>query len=201
MAIAGINAALRRVPPWAVYLAAAAWAAWLFRLGLTGGLGPEPINALEREYGQAALWLLVAGLAVSPLRRIAGINLMRQRRAIGVAAFGLVLAHLAVWALLDLQSVTRLWEDLTRRPYIVVGAGAFLLLLPLALTSNDWSVRRLGGAGWRRLHRLVYPAAILVALHYLWIGKVQETEPLVWSAAILLLLVLRIRWARAPRTV
>lgn len=193
MSVARINAALRRVPPWAIYVAAALWAAWLFRLGLTGGLGAEPINALEREYGQAALYLLVAGLAVSPLRRLSGVSLLRHRRAIGVAAFGFVLAHLAVWALLDLQSLPRLWEDLTRRPYIVVGALAFLLLLPLAVTSNDLSVRRLGAAGWRRLHRLVYPAAVLAGVHYLWIGKVQETEAMLWGGAILLLLALRIR--------
>jgi len=187
-----MNAGLRHVPPALVYLGGALWAAWLFWLGATGGLGAEPINALERAYGDAALKLLVAGLAVTPLRRFVGINLLRFRRAIGLTCFFFVVAHVLVWALLDLQSLARIWEDIVKRPYVTVGMAAFVLLVPLALTSNNLSLRRMGAAAWRRLHKLTYPAAILGALHYLWIAKGFALEPLIYMAAILGLLALRL---------
>jgi len=196
-ALAGrVNGMLRVLPPGVIYLGALLWAGWLFWLGLTGGLGVEPVNALERAYGDAALKLLILGLAVTPLRDWTGISLLRFRRAIGVACFGFVLAHLAVWALLDVQVVARLWEDVLKRPYVTVGMAGFLLLLPLAVTSNTLSVRRLGPTRWRRLHRLVYPAAILAGLHYLWIAKGFEIGAILHMAAILGLLAARIRWPR-----
>ena len=189
---ARINTALRPLPPAALYVAAAAWAGWLFWLGATGGLGAEPINALERAYGDAAIKLLVAGLAVTPTRRFLGINLLRFRRAIGVSCFVFVLAHVAVWAVLDLRSLSAIWADIVKRPYITVGMAGFVLLVPLALTSNDLSLRRMGALAWRRLHRLVYPAAILGALHYLWIAKGFALEPIVYATLILALLTLRL---------
>ncbi|MCU4651480.1 protein-methionine-sulfoxide reductase heme-binding subunit MsrQ [Roseibacterium sp. SDUM158016] len=191
--VPAVNGALRRVPTWTLYVVGAAWAAWLFWLGLTGGLGAEPINELERRYGELAINLIVAGLAVTPLRRHVGLNFMPFRRAIGVLSFFFVIAHLLVWAVLDVQTLARVWADLLERPYITIGMAGFLLLLPLGLTSNDWSVRRLGGAAWRRLHRLVYPAAVLGALHYVWLAKGFQIEPLLYMAAILGLLALRFR--------
>ena len=189
---ARINSALRVLPPAAIYVAAAAWAGWLFWLGATGGLGAEPINALERAYGDAALKLLVAGLAVTPMRRFLGINALRFRRAIGVSCFFLVLAHVLVWAALDLRSVSAIWADIVKRPYITVGMLGFLLLVPLAVTSHALSLRRMGASAWRRLHRLVYPAAILGGLHYLWIAKGFALEPIVYALVILALLMLRL---------
>jgi sulfoxide reductase heme-binding subunit YedZ len=187
-----INKALRHIPPGLIYVAGALWAVWLFWLGATGGLGAEPINALEREYGDVALKLLIAGLAVTPLRRYAGINLLRLRRAIGVTCFFFALFHLLVWALLDLRSLSLIWADIVKRPYVTVGMLAFLALVPLALTSNDAAIRRLGSAAWRRLHQLVYPAALLGALHYLWIAKGFALEPLVQMGLVLFLFVLRL---------
>jgi sulfoxide reductase heme-binding subunit YedZ len=187
-----LNTVVRRVPPVAIYLGGSAWAAWLFWLGATGGLGAEPINALERAYGELALQLLVVGLAITPLRRFAGINLLRLRRAIGVTCFFFLLAHVLVWALLDLRSVTAIWADIVKRPYVTVGMLGFVMLLPLALTSNDAALRRMGAAAWRRLHRLVYPAAILGALHFIWIAKGFALEPLVYMAVILGLVALRL---------
>lgn len=189
---ARINSALRVLPPASIYVAAAAWAGWLFWLGATGGLGAEPINALERAYGDAALKLLVAGLAVTPMRRFLGINALRFRRAIGVSCFFFVLAHVLVWAALDLRSVSAIWADIVKRPYITVGMLGFLLLVPLAVTSNALSLRRMGASAWRRLHRLVYPAAILGGLHYLWIAKGFALEPIVYALVILALLMLRL---------
>lgn len=192
MLVSPINDGLRRVPPAIIYVLAAAWAVWLFWLGATGGLGAEPINALEREYGDMALKLLVASLAVTPVRKFLGINLLRFRRAIGLSCFFFVLAHVLVWALLDLQSLSAIWADIVKRPYVTVGMAAFLMLIPLAATSNNLSLRRMGAASWRRLHKLSYPAAILGALHYIWIAKGFALEPLLYMAAILVLLGLRL---------
>ena len=186
-----LNTYIRRVPAWALYVAGALPAAGLLWLALTGGLGVEPIKALEHELGEIALYLLVAGLAVTPLRRFAGLNLMSWRRAIGVLTFSYVFLHLLVWLVLDVQIPAQIWADIIKRPYVTVGFAAFLLLLPLALTSNNWSVRRLGPR-WRSLHKLVYPAAILAGLHYIWLVKGFQLEPLLWMAAILGLLGLRL---------
>lgn len=186
-----VNQILRRVPVWAVYLLGVLPAPWLFYLGLTGGLGIEPIEALEHRYGELALQLLIFGLAITPLRRIVGLNLMKFRRAIGVLTFTYVSLHLLVWLLLDVQVPSQIWADILKRPYITVGMAGFILLLPLALTSNNWSVRRLGPR-WRKLHRLVYPAAILGAVHYVILAKGFQIEPLAYLLAILVLLALRL---------
>jgi sulfoxide reductase heme-binding subunit YedZ len=196
--IPALNGALRRLPPWTLYIVGAAWGASLFWLGLTGGLGAEPITELEHRYGELAINLLVAGLAVTPLRRYLGLNLMPFRRAIGVLTFFFVLAHLLVWAVLDVQTVARVWADIVERPYVTIGMAGFLLLLPLGLTSNTWSVRKMGAASWRKLHKLVYPAAVLGALHYVWLAKGFQLEPLIYMAAILGLLALRLRPASRP---
>ncbi len=186
-----LNDLLRRVPVRAVYLLGALPAPWLFYQGITGGLGVEPIEALEHEFGELALQLLILGLAISPLRRFAGINLMKFRRAIGVLTFLYVAAHLLVWLVLDVQIPSQIWADIVKRPYITVGMAAFVLMLPLAITSNNWSVRRLG-LRWRKLHRLVYPTAILAALHYVMLAKGFQIEPLVYLAIILGLLAVRL---------
>ena len=195
--IGAINGGLRRVPAWTLYIAGAGWAAWLFWLGLSGQMGPEPINTLERAYGEVALQLLVLGLAVTPLRRWPGLNLMKFRRAIGVTAFGFVLAHFLVFAVLDVQSLERVWTEVVKRPYVTIGMASFLLLIPLAVTSNNYSVRRLGAAAWRRLHKLTYAAALLGAMHYLWLVKGFQIEPIVYTAVIVGLLLTRVKWARA----
>lgn len=195
--VGGINTGLRQVPAWLVYLGGLGWAAYLFWLGLSNQLGPEPINTLERLYGDVAIKLLILGLAVTPLRRWPGLNLMKFRRAIGVTAFGFVLAHFLVFAILDVQTLERVWTEIVKRPYVTIGMAGFVLLIPLALTSNNLSVRRLGGAGWRRLHKLTYAAALLGAVHYLWLVKGFQIEPVIYTALIVGLLLTRIKWSRA----
>lgn len=192
------NAGLRRVPAWLLYILGAGWAAWLFWLAATGGLGVEPIEALEHRYGKLALQLIVAGLAITPLRQRFGLNLMPFRRAVGVLAFFYVTAHLLVWAILDVQTLAAIWADIVKRPYVTIGMAGFVLLLPLAVTSNDLAVRRLGAVRWRWIHKLAYPAAILGALHYIWLAKGIQIEPLAYFLVIIGLLMLRIR-ARRPR--
>ncbi len=194
-----VNALLRPIPTWTVYVAGAAWAVWLFYLGLTGGLGADPVEALEHRYGKIALQLIVLGLAATPLCRFARLNLMKFRRAIGVTAFFFVLAHFLVWALLDVQTLSAVWADIVKRPYVTIGMAGFALLIPLALTSNDWSVRRLGAMAWRKLHWLTYPAAVLGALHYVWLVKGFQIEPLIYLTLILALLATRLPQARKRR--
>lgn len=186
-----MNSAARQVPTWAVYLVLAVPIPFLFYQGLTGGLGPEPIKALEHEYGELALKLLIAGLAITPLRRYTGLNLIKFRRAIGVMTFFLVVAHFLVWAVLDVQAFDRIWADIIKRPYVTIGMAGFLCLIPLAVTSNNWSVRKLGPK-WRKLHKLTYPAVILAGVHYIWLVKGIQLEPLLYMAVILALLALRL---------
>ena len=166
-------------------------APWLLWRGANGMLGVEPIRALEHELGQWALWFLIAGLAVPPLRRCAGLNLLKFRRALGLIAFYHVTCHLLVWIVLDVQIPGQVWADIARRPYITIGMAAFVLMIPLALTSNNWSIRRLGQR-WRSLHKAVYAAAVLGAVHVVMLVKGFQIEPLIYLAIILLLLALRI---------
>lgn len=186
-----VNQLLRRLPVWAVYLAGMLPAPWLFYLGATGGLGVEPIKALEHEYGELALQLLILTLAISPLRRLVGLNLMKFRRAIGLLCSFYVLCHLLVWLVLDVQIPEQILADIAKRPYISIGMAAFVLLLPLALTSNNLSVRRLGRA-WPRLHRLTYAAAVLGAVHFVMLVKGFQIEPLIYLGLVLGLLALRL---------
>lgn len=185
-----LNASIRRVPNWALYVAAAAYGGWLFYLAVIGHW-VEPIEALEHAYGKFAIQMIILGLAVTPLCRHARLSLMKFRRPIGVIAFFFVVAHFLVWAVLDVQSVTRIVADVLERPYITIGMAAFLLLIPLGVTSNDISVRKMGALAWKKLHKLVYPAAVLSALHYVWLAKGFQLEPLIYTTLIVGLVVLR----------
>ncbi|WP_282152738.1 protein-methionine-sulfoxide reductase heme-binding subunit MsrQ [Ruegeria atlantica] len=186
-----LNQILRRIPVWLVYLLGALPAPWLFYQGLTGGLGVDPIEALEHRYGELALQLLIVVLAISPLRRFFGLNLLKFRRALGVLTFAYVSLHLLVWLVLDVQLPSQIWADIVKRPYITVGMAAFILMIPLAVTSNNLSLRKLG-ARWRILQRLVFPAAILGGLHYVMLAKGFQIEPLVYLSLIVGLILLRI---------
>lgn len=192
------NSAMRRVPAWTVYVGSLAYAGWVFFQGATGALGPNPVEAIEHAYGEAALYLLIAGLAVTPLRRFAKVNLLKFRRSIGLTCFFFVTIHLLTWAVLDVQALDRVWADIVKRPYITVGMAGFVLLLPLAVTSNNLSVRKLGQT-WRQLHKLAYPAAVLGAVHYLMLVKGWQVKPLVMLGVILVLLVLRLPGIGKPR--
>lgn len=189
--IDGINRSARKVPTWVVYIVCLIPVPCLLYLGMTGGLGREPIKALEHELGEIALQLLVVGLCITPLRRFLGLNLIKFRRTLGVLAFSYVVLHLLVWAVLDVQALDRVWADIIKRPYITIGMAAFLLMIPLAMTSNNRSVRKLG-VMWRKLHLLTYPVAILSAVHFIWLSRGFQLEPLVYLGLILGLLALRV---------
>ena len=136
----------QRLRPGALYPVGLIPAAWTFHLGLVDRLGPDPIKVLERDLGLWALKFLVLGLAITPLRRLTGVSLLRYRRAIGLLAFIYACLHLTTYLLLDQGLAwTAIWADIVKRPYITVGMAAFLILVPLAVTSNTAMVRRLGG--------------------------------------------------------
>lgn len=201
-----INDGLRRIPIPLVWLAGAIPFALLVFDVVTGAIGVDPIAKIEHRLGQTALYFLVASLAVTPLLRLTGISLMRFRRALGVICFAYALPHVLTWVVLDMGFLwAQMAQDIVKRPYLLVGMTAFVLLLPLAVTSNNLSIRRMGGQGWRRLHKLVYLAAPLVALHWIWAAKVNERAPSFWMAVILILLASRVviprplAWTRPRR--
>jgi sulfoxide reductase heme-binding subunit YedZ len=138
------------------------------------------------------LRFLVIGLAITPLRQFGGPNLVRYRRAIGLLAFFYAVLHVLVYAVLDQGgNLAAIAGDILKRPYIIAGALAFVLLVPLAATSHNAMIRRMGGAAWRRLHRLVYAAAALAALHFILSVKAWPPEPLIYAGLVFMLLLLR----------
>lgn len=195
-----VNGLARKVPTWPLYILYLLPVPWLLYLAQTGGLGVEPIKELEHELGEIALQLLIIGLAVTPLRRYVGVNLIKFRRAFGLLAFTYVSLHLLVWLVLDVGIPSQIWADIIKRPYITIGMAGFLCLLPLAATSNNFSIRKLGPK-WRKLHRLTYLAVILGGVHYIWLVKGFQIEPLVYMAVILGLLALRLPKRRKARAV
>jgi len=168
-------------------------AVWYFYLGVTDQLGADPQNTLERLLGLWALRFLVLALAITPLRRLGGPNLVRYRRAVGLLAFYYAALHLTVYLVLDKGlDLPTVWADIVKRPYITVGMLAFTILVPLAVTSNGPMIRRLGAPAWQRLHRLVYVAAAAAALHFVMLVKVWTAEPLIYAGLVAILLLFRL---------
>lgn len=187
-----VNAALRHVPAWSVYAAGGLWAGVLFWQAVTGAIGVDPVRELEHELGLRGLQLLILGLAITPLRRFLGLNLMRFRRAVGLTGFGMVLLHLLAWLAFDIGfDLARAGADILKRPYITIGMLGFAMLIPLAVTSTNAAIRRLGPR-WRRIHRLAYPAALAGGIHYVMVVKAWPAQPLVYLGLIAGLLLLRL---------
>jgi sulfoxide reductase heme-binding subunit YedZ len=157
-----------------------------------GDPGPDPVARIVHETGAWTLRLLLVTLAVTPLRRMTGWNvLVRFRRMLGLYAFFYASLHFASYLLLDLGAFwSQLITDIIKRPYITVGFSAWLLLVPLAVTSTNAMMRRLGRR-WQQLHRLSYLIAVLGVLHFAWLVKADLTEPLVYAAILAVLLAAR----------
>lgn len=188
-----LNDTLKRVPVLPLYFVALAPAVWTFWQALTGQLGADPMRALEQGLGLWALRFMLATLAVTPLMRWPGIRLLRFRRMLGLTVFWYALLHLAVYIALDRQFYWgAILGDILKRPYIIFGMTALVALLPMAITSNNASVKRLGALAWRNLHRLAYPAGVLMVLHYLWLVKSWTAEPLAYAALMAVLLGMRL---------
>jgi len=189
---AALSPRLRKASIWMVYLLGLLPAAWGFWLGATGRLPGNPVKEFEHLLGLWALRFLIATLAVTPLRDLSGISLLRYRRALGLLAFWYVLMHFTTYMVLDqFLNVAAIVEDITRRPFITIGMAGLLMLVPLAFTSNNWSIRKLGSR-WGKLHRLVYVAAAAGALHYAMSVKIVGPQQWIYIAIIALLLAWRL---------
>ncbi|MCS6845253.1 MAG: sulfoxide reductase heme-binding subunit YedZ [Caldilineales bacterium] len=198
---------MRRPTPFqvAVHIAALTPLVALVGAALTDNLTVNPIQEATFRTGKTAMALLVASLACTPTYTVFGFRpALQVRRALGLYAFFYALLHFAIFFGLDYGlDVNLVLLELAEKRYILVGAAALLLLTPLALTSTKGWQRRLG-KGWKRLHRLVYPAGVLVIFHYIWVQKSDIREPLIWGSILGLLLVLRLppvrRWVVGRRT-
>jgi sulfoxide reductase heme-binding subunit YedZ len=159
-----------------------------------GSLGANPVAEALNELGLLALVFLVASLACTPAKLVWGVTWpIRLRRMLGLFAFFYASLHLVTYAAVDQGGNWRsIGQDIAQRKFITVGLSAFLLLAPLAATSTAGMVKRLGAARWRRLHRLAYIAAVLAIVHFVWRVKKDLSEPLVYGALLLVLLLLRV---------
>jgi sulfoxide reductase heme-binding subunit YedZ len=187
---------LQPKPEHVAQIKAAAFVACLLPLALlvwralNGGLSANPIEDVTHHTGWWTLAFLMIVLAVTPLRRLFDLSwLLRLRRMLGLFAFFYACLHFLTYIVLDqFFQWEEIVKDIAKRPYITVGFTAFVLMIPLAATSTNAMVRRLGAARWQALHRLVYPIAILGVLHFLWLVKKDVREPLVFAAILACLL-------------
>jgi sulfoxide reductase heme-binding subunit YedZ len=177
-----------------IFFAALVPLAWLVVDGLQGRLGPNHIEAITHRTGDWILNFLLLTLAITPLRRISGWHwLLRLRRMLGLFAFFYACLHFTTYIWLDqFFMMDEVVKDIAKRPYITVGFVGFVMLFPLALTSNSVMIRKLGAQRWQKLHRSVYFIAIAGVLHYLWLVKSDVSTPLLYGAILALLLTMRL---------
>jgi methionine sulfoxide reductase heme-binding subunit len=169
---------------------------------LHDGLGANPIEVITHSTGDWTLILILTTLAITPLRRIARQYwVIGLRRMIGLFAFFYGTLHFLTYIWLDkFFDLHEMFKDIAKRPFITIGFSAYLLLIPLALTSTAWSIRRLGGKNWQRLHRLIYLTGILGVIHYAWLVKADHRKPIEYGIILSILLLYRIGlWAQEKR--
>ena len=173
-----------------VFMAALLPLTWLVWKTLHNDLGANPVEFVTHATGDWALIFLLSSLAVTPLRKIAHFpDLIRFRRMLGLYAFFYASLHLLTFAGLDHHfNWAEVLPDVYKRPFVTAGFTAWLLMVPLALTSTAWSIRKLGGKNWQRLHSLVYFSAIAAVVHYWWLVKKDTAEPLKYAVILALLL-------------
>jgi sulfoxide reductase heme-binding subunit YedZ len=179
------------------FVAALGPAAYLAYGVFADALGANPIDAITDETGTWTLRFLVLTLLVTPLRRMTGWNaLVRYRRMLGLFAFFYGTLHFLTYIWLDqFFDVGEIVKDIAKRPFITVGFTAFVLMVPLALTSTAGWIRRLGGRKWNLLHRLVYVSAVAGVVHYLWLVKADISRPVRYGVIVAILLTARAWWA------
>ena len=178
----------------AIFLAALIPLERLAWKALHGGLGANPIEVITHSTGDWTLRLVLITLAVTPLRRLTGQYwLIGIRRMVGLFAFFYGTLHFTTYIWLDkFFDVHEMVKDIAKRPFITIGFSAFVLMIPLAATSTTWSIRRLGGKNWQRLHRLIYLTGILGVIHYIWLVKADKRKPLEYGAVLFVLLLYRL---------
>lgn len=191
---------VRRALKPAVFLASLGPAIWLVVRGFQGELGVNPVETVTNDTGIWTLRFIVLTLAVTPVRWLTGWNPVALfRRMLGLFAFFYGTLHFLTYFILDHSlELAGVWDDVVKRPYITAGFTAFILMVPLALTSTHGWIRRLGGHRWNRLHRLVYITGIGAVLHYLWKVKLDTTNPFIYIAIVGVLLGARV-WHRMAR--
>jgi len=191
---------IRRTAKPSVFLAALGPFAWLIYNAFWGDLGVNPVETITNHTGIWTLRFIVITLAITPLRWLTGVNpVILFRRMMGLFAFFYGSLHFMTYFILDHSLVfAGVWDDVVKRPYITAGFTAFVLMIPLALTSTQGWIRRLGGRKWNLLHRLIYITAIAAVLHYLWKVKLDTTNPTYYAVIVGLLLAARV-WHRARR--
>lgn len=185
---------------WIILLKTVLWLLCLSPVGLLAwkathdGLGADPLSVVTLTTGHWTLYLLLITLAISPLRKITGQNwLIRFRRPLGLFAFFYGCLHLMTYLWFDkFFDVHEIIKDIYKRPFITAGMTAWILMLPLALTSTAASIRWLGGKRWQALHRLIYASAIAGAVHFWWLVKRDLTRPIIMAGILIILLALRI---------
>jgi methionine sulfoxide reductase heme-binding subunit len=166
-----------------------------------GWLGVNPIEFITRSTGTWTIVSLVVTLSITPLRRVLNWPwLVRLRRTAGLITFFYVCLHFMTWLWLDrFFDVDEIVKDIIKRPFITVGFAAFVLLIPLAITSNNASIKKLGAATWQRLHTFVYVIAILASFHFIWLARRNPNEPYIYVALFALLLGARLYWKFATK--
>ncbi|MQA41500.1 protein-methionine-sulfoxide reductase heme-binding subunit MsrQ [Rugamonas aquatica] len=184
----------------AIFVLALVPLARMVYLTLTGQL-VEPLEFITRGTGDWTLYFLCFTLAVTPLRRLSKWNwLIKLRRMLGLYMFFYGFLHFMTFLWFDhFFDVQEMWKDVLKRPFITVGFIAFVLLIPLAVTSTNAMVKRLGGKRWQWLHRVIYVIAPLAILHFWWMkaGKHNFTQPIIFGVILGVLLLMRVYWARS----
>ena len=187
-----INKSISVTPIGAVYFVGMLPAMILFYMAVFNLLGVDPLKTLEHELGEYALIFLIFLLSFGPIQKFTNVNLSKFRRSIGLLSFWYVLLHFLTYAFLDQQLIWDLIiKDLLKRPYIIIGFLGFLFLVPLAITSNNLSIRYMGFKNWKKLHLFVYLVAFLGVLHYLMLVKSWPIKPILYFLIILTLILLR----------
>ena len=199
-----INAVLRPIPKWLVYVVGALPGLYIIAGTIlafqgvdlfAGSLGIDPVKTIEHWLGELAIQFFIATMLISVLRDRFRLKLIKFRRPLGLLTFFYAFLHLAVWAALDLQwRWAEIWSDILKRPYITIGMVALLIMIPLALTSNNMAIKKLGPVAWQKLHKLAYPAIFLGGVHYVMMQRLWEVEALIYLGVICVLLALR--WNR-----
>jgi sulfoxide reductase heme-binding subunit YedZ len=171
--------------------------AWLLFALFTGLVMGDQVKFMQHVTGDTALTCLMLTLLITPLRRLTGWNeIIKLRRFIGLTAFWYACLHLTTYLVFDQSlDINEIAADIRKHPWVLVGFTAFLCLLPLAITSTNGWIRRLGGKRWQRLHRLVYVAAAAGVLHYWWLVKKDLTYPILYGVILLVVLLPRVWWA------